>query len=615
MSLKIKNDNTIQEESGNGHCAGTRGADGKYRFRKYSDILRDSQHIASALIGDLGLKPGDNIGIYSQNRPEWLVSALACVQQSIVVVPLYDTLGPEAAAFIVSQADISVIIVDTVAKARNLASKKTAMPTLKTVVMVDKNDVTADVIEEMKSSGITLISLSDVIEMGAKNPQPQHLPNKDDTYIICYTSGTTGTPKGVIITHRNILANISGWAYMIDKLEPEILDNKSLIISYLPLSHMMEQVSHWTTIMYGARIGYFSGSIQRLTEDIKALRPTAFPVVPRLLNRLYGAIQSKVQNGNFLVRMIYNIAYAKKLDLLKQGITTKESFWDKLVFNRIQEQLGGQVQIMATGSAPISEEVLQTCRIALGATIVEAYGQTECTAMATITWPGDWTGGHCGGVAPCCNIKLADVPELNYFAKDGKGEIMVRGPSVTKGYYKDPEKTAELFDEQGFVHTGDVGELLPNGTIRIIDRKKHIFKLAQGEYVAPEKIENVYIRSPVLQQVYVDGNSLERWLIAVVVPEPKVLEDWNEEHGVKGRSLKEICADEKAQEYVLSQLHHIGKENKLNSIEQVKRVYLEVEPFTVENDLLTPTLKAKRPQLRQKYKEIMNRIYEENRNL
>ncbi|KIH65464.1 hypothetical protein ANCDUO_04216 [Ancylostoma duodenale] len=149
MSLKIKNDNTIQEESGNGHCAGTRGADGKYRFRKYSDILRDSQYIASALIGDLGLKPGDNIGIYSQNRPEWLVSALACVQQSIVVVPLYDTLGPEAAAFIVSQADISVIIVDTVAKARNLVSKKTAMPTLKTVVMVDKNDVTADVVEEV----------------------------------------------------------------------------------------------------------------------------------------------------------------------------------------------------------------------------------------------------------------------------------------------------------------------------------------------------------------------------------------------------------------------------------------------------------------------------------
>ncbi|KAK6742154.1 hypothetical protein RB195_009802 [Necator americanus] len=467
----------------------------------------------------------------------------------------------------------------------------------------------------MRSSGIRLLSLSDVIDLGSKNPQPQHLPKRDDMYIICYTSGTTGTPKGVMITHGNVLANMNGWAYMINKFEPDILSTKSVVISYLPLSHMMEQVTHWTILMYGARIGYFSGSIPHLLEDIAALRPTAFPVVPRLLNRLYGAIQSRVQNGSFITKMIYKIAYAKKLAMLKKGITTKESVWDRMVFNRIQEQLGGQVQLMATGSAPISAEVLQTCRIALGATILEAYGQTECTAMATVTWPGDWTGGHCGGVAPCCKVKLADVPELNYYASDGKGEIMISGPSVTKGYYKDAEKTAELFDEQGFLHTGDVGEFLPDGTIKIIDRKKHIFKLAQGEYVAPEKIENVYISSPVVQQVFVDGNSLERWLIAVVVPEPKVMEDWNKEHGVPARSLKEIYMDKKAQEYVLSQLHLIGKENKLNSIEQVKRVYLEAEPFSIENNLLTPTLKAKRPQLRQKYKEIMNRIYDENREL
>ncbi|PIO76859.1 hypothetical protein TELCIR_01051 [Teladorsagia circumcincta] len=235
--------------------------------------------------------------------------------------------------------------------------------------------------------------------------------------------------------------------------------------------------------------------------------------------------------------------------------------------------------------------------------------------MATMTWPGDWQGGHCGGVAPCCNLKLIDVPELNYYAKDGKGEIMIRGPNVTTGYYKDPEKTAELFDEQGFLHTGDIGEMLPNGTIRIIDRKKHIFKLAQGEYVAPEKIENVYIRSPVLQQIFVDGNSLERYLIAIVVPEPKVMEEWNAQHGVPNRTFEEICSDKKACDYVLSQLHVIGKENKLNSIEQVKRIYLETEPFSVENGLLTPTLKAKRPQLRLKYKDIIDRIYHEDKNL
>ncbi|VDO72573.1 unnamed protein product [Haemonchus placei] len=488
---------------------------------------------------------GDRIGIYAQNRAEWLVTALGCVQQSIIIVPLYDTLGADAASFVVSQAEINVVVVDSQLKAQNLASKKELMPTLRDIVMMDRDGVTEEFIEEMRAAGIRVTFMKELMERGSQNPKPRHLPTEDDIYIICYTSGTTGTPKGVIITHRNIVANISGWLFVIEKFLPKIMNPELLVISYLPLSHMMEQLSHWTLLTIGARIGYFSGSIPRLLEDINILKPTAFPVVPRLLNRFYDAIQSKVQKSGLISRMVYNLAYSQKLALLKKGITTKDSIWDKLVFHKVQAQIGGRVTTMATGSAPISAEVLETCRIAMGVTIIEGYGQTECTAMATMTWPGDWTGGHCGGVAPCCNIKLIDVPDLNYYAKDGKGEIMIRGPSVTKGYYKDPEKTAELFDEQGFLHTGDIGEMLPNGTLRIIDRKKHIFKLAQGEYVAPEKIENVYIRSPVLQQIFVDGNSLERYLVAIVVPEPKVMEEWNKQHGVPGRTLEEICSDQK----------------------------------------------------------------------
>ncbi|WKX99249.1 hypothetical protein Q1695_014269 [Nippostrongylus brasiliensis] len=603
------------KKSQDGPCVGTRGADGQYRFKKYSEVLQESSGFASALVSELEVRPGDRIGIYAQNRAEWLITAFGCVQQSVTIVPLYDTLGADAASFVVSQTEISVVVVDTMSKARNLASKKSLMPNLKTILLMNNDEVTPESEAELKAAGVKILPLRDVIDRGSRNPQPKRLPTKDDVYIICYTSGTTGTPKGVVITHENLMANVSGWLSVFNVFQPELLNSEIVTISYLPLSHMMEQVTHWTMLLIGASMGYFSGSIPRLLDDINALKPTAFAVVPRLLNRLYDAIESKVQKGGFITRAVYRLAYRKKLALLKKGITTRDSIWDRMVFNKVQAQLGGRVHTLATGSAPISAEVLETCRVALGVTIVEAYGQTECTALATMTWPGDWTGGHCGGVAPCCNIKLADVPELNYFSKDRKGEIMIRGPSVTKGYFNNPEKTAELFDEQGFLHTGDVGELLPNGTIRIIDRKKHIFKLAQGEYVAPEKIENVYIRSPVLQQVYVDGDSLERWLIAIVVPEPKVMEEWNAAHGVPGRSLREICSDKKAHDYVLSKLQEIGKENKLNSIEQVKRVYLEDNPFTVENGLLTPTLKSKRPQLRLKYKDIISKIYAENRNL
>ncbi|CAJ0599718.1 unnamed protein product [Cylicocyclus nassatus] len=601
------------KKSHDGDCLGKRGPDGKYYFRKYSAILKDSEKLASALLGVLGLKPGDKIGIYSQNRPEWMITALGCIQQSVILVPLYDTLGADAASFIVSQTETSVILVDAVQKAKNLLSKKDSMPSLKIIIMADKKDFTYELTKETQVHGIRLMSFEEILYAGTEKPQLRHLPNKDNIYIICYTSGTTGRPKGVILTHKNVMANVSSFAYIATTMEPRLLDENNTALSYLPLSHMMEQVAHWVMLMYGCRIAYYSGSIPRLTEDIEACVPTALMAVPRILNRIYAAIQAKVQK-NIFSRMIYSIAHSQKLGLLKQGITTKDTIWDRLVFRNVQKQLGGQVNFIMVGSAPLSEEVLQTCRIALGTRIAEAYGQTECTAIVTLGWLGDWTGGHCGGVSTCCNIKLIDVPELNYYAKDGRGEIMVRGPSVTQGYYKDPEKTKELFAEDGFIHSGDIGELQPNGTIKIIDRAKHIFKLAQGEYVAPEKIENIYIRSPVVQQVFVDGNSLEGYLIGVVVPQPEVMEEWNKENGVEGRTLKEIYEDKKAQDYVLSKLQQIGKENKLNSIEQVKRVYLEMDPFSVENDLLTPTLKARRPQLRQKYKEIMNKIYEDNRN-
>jgi len=284
-------------------------------------------------------------------------------------------------------------------------------------------------------------------------------------------------------------------------------------------------------------------------------------------------------------------------------------FEDKLVFNKIQEQFGGHVRFTITGSAPISPQILEFIRVTLGGHVMEGYGQTENSAMATATWPGDYVGGNCGGPAVCTLLKLADVPDMGYSASENKGEVMLKGPHITKGYYKDPEKTSELFDEEGYLHTGDIGQILPNGTLRIIDRKKNILKLAQGEYVAPEKIENIYTNSSYVQQIYVDGDSLERFLIAVVVPEPAPLEKWYKTKFGKEAELEKICEQPEVKELVLKDIQKLGKENKLNSIEQVQAIYLEPNPFTIDNGLLTPTLKSKRPQLHQKYKAIMSEIY------
>jgi long-chain acyl-CoA synthetase len=198
---------------------------------------------------------------------------------------------------------------------------------------------------------------------------------------------------------------------------------------------------------------------------------------------------------------------------------------------------------------------------------------------------------------------------LEYYASQGKGEVLIKGPSITSGYYNDPEKTSELFDENGYLKTGDIGQLLPNGTIKIIDRRKHIFKLSQGEYVAPEKIENVYVRSQYVQQVFVDGDSLERNLVAIVVPEINPVKKWYKQEIGKDIDFEEIIKDPATNKFILADLQRMGKENKLNSIEQVKSIHLESQPFTVENGLLTPTLKSKRPQLRLKYKETIKDLY------
>ncbi|KAJ1354960.1 hypothetical protein KIN20_012063 [Parelaphostrongylus tenuis] len=264
------------KESDDGPCLGTRGADGQYYFMKYTDVLKQSSHLASALVGVFNLKPGERIGIYAKNRAEWLISALACVLQSIIIVPLYDTLGVDVIPFIISQAEISVIIAESSEKLQNLTSLRSLLPTLKTVVLMDWHD-NANATAEMNAAGIELLSLQEAYRRGSQNPQPKHLPKRDDTYIISYTSGSTGTPKGVIITHYNILSNISGWLWTMNHFIPNIINNKTCVISYLPLAHVMEQVTHWMTLMHGAQIGYYSGNIQVSLKSVVIVVLVFFP--------------------------------------------------------------------------------------------------------------------------------------------------------------------------------------------------------------------------------------------------------------------------------------------------------------------------------------------------
>uniref|UniRef100_A0A8D0AC42 Long-chain-fatty-acid--CoA ligase n=1 Tax=Sander lucioperca TaxID=283035 RepID=A0A8D0AC42_SANLU len=557
--LKVSND---------GPCLGSRKPNQPYEWQSYREVADRAEHIGSALLHRGHSHTGDKfVGIFSQNRPEWTISELACYTYSMVAVPLYDTLGTEAIGYIIDKASISTVICDVPQKARLILDCISGKGrTVKTIVLIEPFD--SELVSRGQECGIEILSLKEF-----------ELPKPDDLALICFTSGTTGNPKGAM------------WMLLL------------LLIQKYSLTFFL--FIYCVILIHGARIGYFQGDIRLLMDDLKMLQPTVFPVVPRLLNRMFDKVFGQANTP--LKKWLLDFAFRRKEAELKCGVVRKDSMWDKLIFKKVQASLGGRVRLIITGAAPVSPTILTFLRAALGCQFYEGYGQTECTAGCSMTMPGDWTAGHVGPPLPCNAVKLVDVVEMNYLAANGEGEVCVKGPNVFKGYLKDPEKTAEAIDQDGWLHTGDIGKWLPNGTLKITDRKKHIFKLAQGEYIAPEKIECVYSLSDPVAQIFVHGDSLQACLVGIVVPDPDFLPIWIKKKGIEG-SYSELCKNKDVKNAILEDLLRLGKEAGLKSFEQVI-IALHPELFSVHNGLLTPTLKAKRAELRSYFREQIDELY------
>uniref|UniRef100_A0A671TBX6 Arachidonate--CoA ligase n=1 Tax=Sinocyclocheilus anshuiensis TaxID=1608454 RepID=A0A671TBX6_9TELE len=556
--------------AGNGPCLGFRKPRAPYQWISYTEVAERAQVLGSGLLAK-GCKPNPQqyVGIFAQNRPEWVITEMACYTFSMALVPLYDTLGLEAMVHILNLAEISMVICDKEDKAESLLKIKEKGVTTTLSCLVLFNPFSAALLERGRKCGVEILQLSQIM----------------------VRSNINATPMTQIFFFFRLLP---------------IRGHQDVSISYLPLAHMFERMIQVSMFCHGARVGFYQGDISLLMDDIKTLKPTFFPVVPRLLNRIYDKILGSVTSP--LRRVILHYAVRRKQAELSSGVVRNNSMWDRLIFNKIQASLGGNLRFILTASAPISPTVLSFLRATLGCLIFEGYGQTECTAGCTFSMPGDWSAGHVGAPLPCAMVKLTDIPDMNYYAKNGEGEICIRGHSVFRGYLKDEERTGEALDADGWLHTGDVGQWLPNGTLRIVDRKKHIFKLSQGEYIAPEKIENVYTRCVPVLQVFVHGDSLQSYLIGVVVPDPEVFVDWAKERGVVG-SYEELCQNPDVKKAVLEDMMAVAKEAGLKSFEQVKDLYLHPDMFSVSNSLLTPTLKSKRVDLRRVFSEQIAQMY------
>ncbi|MFT7807704.1 long-chain-fatty-acid-CoA ligase 1 isoform X1 [Arapaima gigas] len=578
--------------SNNGPCLGSRKPNKPYEWLSYQEVADRAEQLGSALLHRGHSQSGDKfIGIFSQNRPEWMIAELACYTYSLVPVPLYDTLGTEAIGYIIDKVSISTVVCDVADKARLILDcVATKEHTVRTIALMDSFD--ADLVTRGKKYGIEILSLKEL--------EP---PRPEDLALICFTSGTTGNPKGAMLTHRNVVSNCSAFIKITKVcLHVVICVKTGLSCGATSLTALL--CPQGVVLCHGAQIGFFQGDIRLLMDDLKMLRPTIFPVVPRLLNRMFDRIFRQANTP--LKRWLLDFASRRKEADLRSGVVRNDSMWDRLIFSKVQVgwrcclmynagTTGGTVRNHHAMTIPLSQ-------------FYEGYGQTECTAGCTMSMPGDWTAGHVGAPLPCNLVKLVDVAEMNYYAVNGEGEVCVKGPNVFQGYLKDPEKTAEAIDRDGWLHTGDIGKWLLNGTLKIVDRKKHIFKLAQGEYIAPEKIENIYIRSDPVAQAFVHGDSLQACLVGIIVPDPDLLPGWAKNRGLEG-SYVELCRSKELKNAILEDILRLGKESGLKSFEQVKDIVLHPEMFSVQNGLLTPTLKAKRADLRGHFREQIDQLY------
>jgi len=583
-------------------CLGWRENDGPYKWMTYSDLRSRSLNFGAGILKTCGLKPGNFVGLWSINQKEWIIAEQGSYAYSLVPIPLYDTLGPDASQYIINQSEMTVLVVSKA----NLPKVKEIAPNCPTLRHVIVMEGAAD--EKFEHETQHLLSFEEVEKEGAAHPEDPIPPKPTDLATICYTSGTTGDPKGVMLSHRALLADISSAVKHGIDLKPE-----DVHISYLPLAHMMERIVSNGLLFYGASIGFFRGDIPKLFDDISELKPTLFVSVPRLFNRVFDKVITNVNQTGGFKKTLFEHALNSKKEGLRSG-QVSHMFYDSVVFGKVRDRLGGRVRLMVTGSAPISSEVMDFLRCAFSCPIIEGYGQTETAAAMTCTLPDSFTSGDVGIPLPAAEVKLVDVPDMGYTAKDKegpRGEVCCRGPLCCDGYYKNEEKTKELFDEHGWLHTGDIGLILPNGCLRIIDRKKNLFKLAQGEYVAPEKIENILTRIPYLAQVYIHGESLKSTLVSIMVPDFETLVPWAQEHGIKDTEHEALCQNPEVKKLITQQVKEISSASKLHGFEVPRAFHLTPEAFSVENDLLTPTFKLKRPQAKAKYLDQINSMYAE----
>lgn len=611
----------------------------KYTFFTNEEIKNYSEYFSKNLIKccfcpiqnfEEEKNPYKFLGLFAKNCVEWIISDLACQMNSITSVTFYSTLGDQAFEYISNQTNLSTIClseenVETFLK----YIEKYSIKNIKNVIAFDLTLLfSKSNFEKLKEKNFNVISFKELIQYDKNMDKISlNLSESETICTICYTSGTTGIPKGVKLTQNNLISQLENM-----KDSELYLSEKDTLFIYLPLAHIMERIETFLVLISGAKGGVISGDPKStLLEDIEILKPTILLTVPRILSLFRTKILDSINKlPEGCKKNLAQKALRSKREKFKKSKKIKSFLYDLLVFKKVKNKFGGKIRAFITGSAPLSQEIANDIKAIFGVPIIEGYGLTECSGAAAGSNYADFENSCTGGPIKTCKIKLEDVPELNYHRNtllDNKpsptGEVCLKGLIIFNGYFRNLEATNECFDKDGWFHTGDIGRILPdNKGLKIIDRKKEIFKLSQGEYIAPSKLEGGYGKSKYVQTIFVYGNSLESFLIAIIVPNKDNVFDYlklnknisalkNKESFIDVENFDKYLNEEDMKILMKNELDEIAKENNFNSLEKIRKFFITEKEFLISNGCFTPTLKLIRNNIVKMFEKEIEEMYKE----
>lgn len=590
---------------------------GEYTWRTYVDVEKEARHFGMGLRG-VGCRPRHNVVMFAETRAEWMVAAHGCFKQSIPVVTIYATLGDDAIAHGINETDVSTVITtyELLPKFKKILAKT---PKVDTIIYMEDQLKTVD--KEGYKTGIKIYGYKEIVQMGAESNVEMVPPAPSDTAIIMYTSGSTGVPKGVVLSHRSMVGTLKAFADAMPIFQGDLL------MGFLPLAHVFELLAESLCIIGGVPIGYStpltmldsSSKIMKGTKgDATILQPTCITTVPLIMDRISKGITEKVSRSGPFASAFFKWAYAYKQTWMRRGYDTP--VLNKIMFGRVRALLGGRVRLMISGGAPLSPDTHGQVRICLCCDVVAGYGLTETTSCATVMDPHDRSTGRVGAPTTGTLIKLNDWQEGNYRVTNKpfpQGEIVIGGECVAEGYYKNPEKTREEFidvDGTRWFKSGDIGELHHDGCIKIIDRKKDLVKLQAGEYVSLGKVEAELKTCPIVENICVYGDSSKSYTVALVVPNQSHLRELASRLGVAGVGsagvdFATLCNSPQLEKAVVKELAEHAKKCGLEKFEVPAAVKLCTEVWSPDMGLVTAAFKIKRKDIQERYKDDIKRMY------